>query len=305
MRTHGALEALVSLVTVEAQSYGPKACILMRVVETVPGASAMQQAQQAQAQAQQQAQLQQLRPVAAQAGQQPQQAGQQVVRGQLVQIQKPGAVQLPQTPLPMTSTASPAGTPAAQQAQRRILPQGTPVASAASGQQQFKIVTATTANGQPQQLIIAGGQAQLALNKGLIIATSSANTPTQPQTPAASQQPIRSQLVQVPAAAPSPTPTAQPVTQPAQGQAAQQPAQQQPQQAQQQQTPQQQQVQLRVSNDEVNRQFCLSWLKATYETVNGKNSIEQQVMYKQYLASLHKLGKKDVISAQHYAVCVR
>ena len=40
VRTHGAVEALVSLVTVEAQSYGPKACILMRVVETVPGASA-------------------------------------------------------------------------------------------------------------------------------------------------------------------------------------------------------------------------------------------------------------------------
>ena len=28
-------------------------------------------------------------------------------------------------------------------------------------------------------------------------------------------------------------------------------------------------------------------------------------MYKQYLASLHKLGKRDVISAQHYAACVR
>ena len=64
-------------------------------------------------------------------------------------------------------------------------------------------------------------------------------------------------------------------------------------------------MQLRVSNDEANRQFCLSWLKATYETVSYKVSIEQQVMYKQYLASLHKLGKKDVISAQHYAVCVR
>ena len=30
-----------------------------------------------------------------------------------------------------------------------------------------------------------------------------------------------------------------------------------------------------------------------------------QIMYKQYLASLHKLGKRDVISAQHYAACVR
>lgn len=36
VKTHSAIELLVSLVTVEAQSYGPKACILMRVVETVP-----------------------------------------------------------------------------------------------------------------------------------------------------------------------------------------------------------------------------------------------------------------------------
>ncbi|XP_054261438.1 AT-rich interactive domain-containing protein 2 isoform X4 [Macrosteles quadrilineatus] len=37
VRVHGALDTLVSLITVEAQSYGPKACILMRVVETVSG----------------------------------------------------------------------------------------------------------------------------------------------------------------------------------------------------------------------------------------------------------------------------
>jgi hypothetical protein len=44
-------------------------------------------------------------------------------------------------------------------------------------------------------------------------------------------------------------------------------------------TPQQQgsqQVQLRVANDDANRQFCLSWLKATYELGPGC-SIEQQV----------------------------
>ncbi|XP_063979250.1 AT-rich interactive domain-containing protein 2 isoform X2 [Diachasmimorpha longicaudata] len=34
-RIRGAIDTLVALVTVEAQSYGPKACILMRVVETV------------------------------------------------------------------------------------------------------------------------------------------------------------------------------------------------------------------------------------------------------------------------------
>ena len=56
VRTHGALDALVSLVTVEAQSYGPKACILMRVVETVPGTSSAAAAAQAQQQQQQQQQ---------------------------------------------------------------------------------------------------------------------------------------------------------------------------------------------------------------------------------------------------------
>ncbi|GLG96122.1 Uncharacterized protein GBIM_02941 [Gryllus bimaculatus] len=37
VRVHGVMDTLVSLITVEAQSYGPKACILMRVVETVSG----------------------------------------------------------------------------------------------------------------------------------------------------------------------------------------------------------------------------------------------------------------------------
>ncbi|CAH0719175.1 unnamed protein product, partial [Brenthis ino] len=40
-RAPGLLHTLVSLVTVEAQSYGPRACILMRVVETVSGPAAL------------------------------------------------------------------------------------------------------------------------------------------------------------------------------------------------------------------------------------------------------------------------
>ncbi|XP_047027588.1 AT-rich interactive domain-containing protein 2 isoform X4 [Helicoverpa zea] len=40
-RVPGLIHTLVSLVTVEAQSYGPRACILMRVVETVSGPSAL------------------------------------------------------------------------------------------------------------------------------------------------------------------------------------------------------------------------------------------------------------------------
>lgn len=269
VRTHGAVEALVSLVTVEAQSYGPKACILMRVVETVPGASAAQ----AVAAAQPQPPVQQSQPVTQpQTPQQPQAAvlrpplpvspvvtttsnpGTTIVRGQIVQIQRP---QLPQNPLPMSPAAQP------QPQIRKVLPVTSSSSVQVQNQQRSLIVT--NANGQTQQLIIAGSNQQIALNKsgGLVIATtnSSQATPTT-QAPPRSQQP-------------------------------QQPPQ-----------PQQQQVQLRVSNDEANRQICLSWLKATYETVNGC-SIEQQVMYKQYLASLHKLGRKDVISAQHYAVCVR
>lgn len=39
VRVQGSVATLVSLVTVEAQSYGPKGCILMRVVETVTGAA--------------------------------------------------------------------------------------------------------------------------------------------------------------------------------------------------------------------------------------------------------------------------
>ncbi|XP_021699477.1 AT-rich interactive domain-containing protein 2 isoform X1 [Aedes aegypti] len=37
MHVTGIIDTLVSLVSVEAQSYGPDACILMRVVETIPG----------------------------------------------------------------------------------------------------------------------------------------------------------------------------------------------------------------------------------------------------------------------------
>ncbi|XP_022823434.1 AT-rich interactive domain-containing protein 2 isoform X4 [Spodoptera litura] len=60
-RVPGLIHTLVSLVTVEAQSYGPRACILMRVVETVSGPSALQAQQPAQ-HAQQHAQLAQHTP---------------------------------------------------------------------------------------------------------------------------------------------------------------------------------------------------------------------------------------------------
>ncbi|KAL1110322.1 hypothetical protein AAG570_007855 [Ranatra chinensis] len=45
IRVRGALDTLVSLITVEAQSYGPRACIQMRVVETVTGGTVTQPTQ--------------------------------------------------------------------------------------------------------------------------------------------------------------------------------------------------------------------------------------------------------------------
>ena len=235
------------------------------------------------------------------------------MRSQLVQVQKPG-VQLPQTPLPLNSAQQ-------QQQQRRVVPQQQQQVQQSQQPQQQQLqllqtqpqaqqqqqaqpvtkqimVTTTTANGQPQQLIIQSQNPNVILNKGMVL------TSAQPQQAIRSQAPP--QLTQQPQQPPQPQPLQAPqLLQQQRPQATLQLQQQQQQNQQQPQNPNQpQQVQLRVSNDEINRQFCLSWLKATYESVNG-SSIEQQVMYKQYLASLHKLGKKDVISAQHYAVCVR
>ena len=107
VRTHGAIEALVSLVTVEAQSYGPKACILMRVVETVPKATAVQQQQQQQQQQPQQQPQQQQQPQVTTQQSQPQQ---QVVLSagnttqhqlqQLRPVAQPGVSQQPQQAQP-------------------------------------------------------------------------------------------------------------------------------------------------------------------------------------------------------------
>merc|ERR1719266_2348351 len=276
-----------------------------------------------------------------------------MVRGQIVQIQRPqqqqqpptlGGVQLPQNPLPpqqqrnvMPRLQAPVQQQPQQpqqlsqqpqqqvvqqhQQQQIIQPQQQQPGQPQQPQQMTKqMIVATMANGQPQQVIIAGTNQQITLNKGMVIATT-ASVPTQGQPQQqtiqlqSSQQPQNQQQQQQIVRSQPQTTTIQ--LQAPQQQQQQQPVQSQPQQQQQQQQQQQviqqrpqtpnaqQQVQLRVSNDEANRQFCLSWLKATYETVSYKVSIEQQVMYKQYLASLHKLGKKDVISAQHYAVCVR
>ena len=189
VKTHSAVELLVSLVTVEAQSYGPKACILMRVVETVPGTTAQ------------------------------------------------GA----------PATTQPQTTPQSVAISRST---GSPVMLTQAGQAISQASAGPTI--LPRPALVQGGIPRPAA-PGILggTAPSPAAAPARPQGAPGSQQ-----------------------------------------------------VQLRVSNDEPHRVFCLSWLKATYEPCSGK-SIEQNIMYKQYLASMHRMGRKEVISAQHYALCIR
>ena len=61
-----------------------------------------------------------------------------------------------------------------------------------------------------------------------------------------------------------------------------------------------------ISNDESHQILCLSLLKARYEPHPGM-AIEQNMMYKQYVASLHRLGRSIAIfSAQNFHVmCIR
>nr|XP_037871282.1 AT-rich interactive domain-containing protein 2 isoform X7 [Bombyx mori] len=73
-RVPGLLHTLVSLVTVEAQSYGPRACILMRVVETVSGPSALAAVAERDAQERQQTQQPQPTPTTPKPVQQPEPA---------------------------------------------------------------------------------------------------------------------------------------------------------------------------------------------------------------------------------------
>ena len=266
VRTHGALEALVSLVTVEAQSYGPKACILMRVVETVPGSTMS----------------------AISSGDLRQVHSQQVISqpAQLTQLQ---AVQ----PNAVTN----------QEAIQRQLLQSSPVIT--SVQNVANRASSPHVVNDAQTVQIRGGQiVQIqrsadSTQQPTLVATSQAAGGQMVVVQQNAQQPQHQQQQRIIVSQPQPIiqQQAKPVQQPALQQPQQQPHQQQQPQG-------SQQVQLRVANDEVNRQFCLSWLKATYEPFPG-SCIDQQVMYKQYLASLHKLGKRDVISGQHYVLAVR
>lgn len=53
-----------------------------------------------------------------------------------------------------------------------------------------------------------------------------------------------------------------------------------------------------------NEQFALAWLRATYEPSSG-GKVEQQELYKQYINSCAKIGRRGVIAPLHFPRCVR
>jgi hypothetical protein len=64
-------------------------------------------------------------------------------------------------------------------------------------------------------------------------------------------------------------------------------------------------VVFQISNDYPHQRMCAFILKATYEPCPGK-AMEQSMMYKQYLASMHKLGRIVGISVHYFhTLCIR
>lgn len=53
-----------------------------------------------------------------------------------------------------------------------------------------------------------------------------------------------------------------------------------------------------------NEQFALAWLRATYEPSTG-GRVDHQELYKQYINSCAKIGRRGVIAPLHFPRCVR
>lgn len=53
-----------------------------------------------------------------------------------------------------------------------------------------------------------------------------------------------------------------------------------------------------------NEQFALAWLRATYEPCSD-GKVDHQELYKHYMSSCSKIGRRGVISPLHFPRCVR
>uniref|UniRef100_A0A182P129 ARID domain-containing protein n=1 Tax=Anopheles epiroticus TaxID=199890 RepID=A0A182P129_9DIPT len=286
MHIRGVIDTLVSLVTVEAQSYGPDACILMRVVETIPGNMATHHAQGAYYQTST-GQVGQPNPppptmtqltVHKDAGQT--QAGvASVPVGSSSHVVYP-TPEVPKLPsLTITSKPVSSSSPHVQQPvqqQQQIVQTGAPQVAVPQNNtitgtnSQIVTVTRPPAADSPQipvnviaraDPVSAVSQAQMTNQQ----TTVTVNAVQQQQTVTAGGVLVQS-------------PSASPVSLAAKH-------------------IQQQQAQ-------ESEQFAYAWLRASFEAAPAVR-IEQQELYKLYLATNGKLGRKVVLPQSHFPRCVR
>ncbi|XP_053684959.1 AT-rich interactive domain-containing protein 2 isoform X2 [Sabethes cyaneus] len=241
MHVTGIIDTLVSLVTVEAQSYGPDACILMRVVETIPGNIAgIFPSNSQNAGSTNHPQVPSMAQLTVQQKEQPTMPTPNI----------PALPEIPKIPVPAKPPASP---PASQlNPANAVIP---PVQSHVPNVQ-VTSVTRPAASQSPQipVNIISRGDIPAAVSR-----TSS---PT-----LSNSSSVQSH-------------TTGPITVAAKH-------------AQQQQS-------------QENEQFAYAWLKATFEITSSlANKIEQNEVYKLYLAANAKIGRKAVVPQAHFPRCMR
>ncbi|KAK3921732.1 AT-rich interactive domain-containing protein 2 [Frankliniella fusca] len=280
VRIHGVVDTLVSLITVEAQSYGPKACILMRVVETISGhensghnnhLTVMQNAAPSQV-----AEY----PMAGHSG--------SVMQHTLNSVKKvyPSPMMTKVTPIrpAFTSTQSGSGSPVVtlhpQLALQHQNPQQQtmfPPSSQHSSFQAIQSVQTSVQSLQPQQQN-PSLQASISQPSSQMMSVIAQAPPM--STPAS--------VIQHPPSSQSPQPTVPrqagtppPATQVPSGQLT---------------------AQEMVVRE--NEQFATSFLRSTYENVPGCR-VEQSEVYNKYLSACAKAGRKGVIAPHHFPKCVR
>ncbi|XP_030747201.1 AT-rich interactive domain-containing protein 2 isoform X3 [Sitophilus oryzae] len=250
---HGVIDTLVSLVTVEGKSYGPKACIGMKLVETIPTGTQIQAGQA------------QPSPQASPVPQQMSSPSTSVPPNPAINAINSSMVASPAapsvTPVKMISSTPARNVPMAPQ---RLL---TTQMQAVQPMPQVQQVPQQTVTVQQQQ------QHPVSATTPVKTMTTMMTTPSKPIVPTVTTS---TSSVAPPAVIPTLTP---------------------------QQMIQQQHAHQQAIHE--NEQFALAWLRATYEPCLGDNRIDHQELYKQYLNSCSKIGRRGVISPLHFPRCVR